>query len=220
MKLEFTKMHGIGNDYIYVDCFKQKIDDPNGLSVKLSDRHFGIGGDGLVLICPSDIANARMRMFNIYGSEGKMFGNAIRCVAKYLCDEGYVFGETLTVETLSGIKTLKVEKENGLVKSVTVDMGKGSVEPKSLPITSLTPVIGEKRVFGGKEYEITCVSVGNPHCVTFVDSVEELDLQKIGPTFENDAFFPERVNTEFIKVIDKKTLQMRVWERVSVETLA
>ena len=220
MKIKFTKMHGIGNDYIYVDCFKQNIEEPEKLSIALSDRHFGIGGDGLVLICPSKVADAKMRMFNADGSEGKMCGNAIRCVAKFLCDGGYIDKNTLTVETLSGIKTLTVEKENGLVSRVSVNMGKGSVDPKSLPITSLSAIIGEKRMFGGKEYEITCVSVGNPHCVTYCDDVDNLNVEKIGKIFENDPLFPERVNTEFIKVIDEKTLKMRVWERGSGETLA
>ena len=220
MKIEFTKMQGAGNDYIYVDCFKNTVNNPFSLSEKLSDRHFGIGGDGLVLICPSTVANAKMRMFNADGSEGKMCGNAIRCVAKYLCDNGYVSGNELTIETLSGIKRLTVFKDYGLVNRVSVDMGKGSVEPKSLPITSLSPIIGEKRTFGGKEYDITCVSVGNPHCVTYIDDVDGLEIEKIGRIFENDGLFPERVNTEFIKVIDDKTLSMRVWERGSGETLA
>ena len=220
MKLEFTKMHGVGNDYIYVDCFRQKIENPTELSERLSDRHFGIGGDGLVLICPSFVADAKMRMFNADGSEGKMCGNAIRCVAKYLCDNGYHLGDSISIETLSGIKKLTVFKENGLVSTVSVDMGKGSFDPKSLPITSLSPIIGGKRVFGGKEYEITCVSMGNPHCVTFVDDTDSVEIEKVGRIFENDPLFPERVNTEFVKVIDDKTLKMRVWERGSGDTLA
>ena len=220
MKIPFIKMHGCGNDYVYVDCFKTEIKDPESLAVSIADRHKGVGGDGLVLICPSSVANAKMRMFNLDGSEGKMCGNAIRCVAKYLSDSGYVSANELTVETLSGIKTLVLKKQNGLVESVTVNMGKASVEPKSLPINALTPYIDKKYSVGGSDYDITCVSMGNPHCVTVVSEPDDIDIQKIGPLFERDGLFPERVNTEFIKVTAKNRIKMRVWERGSGETLA
>ena len=213
-------MHGCGNDYVYVDCFTQIIQNPEKLAVSVSDRHKGVGGDGLVLICPSLVADAKMRMFNLDGSEGKMCGNAIRCVAKYLCDEGRVAGNELSVETLSGIKKISVKKVGGKVACATVDMGKGSVDPKSLPITSLSPVINEKHVFSGDEYAITCVSVGNPHCVIFVDDVSSFDVESVGKKIENDKFFPERVNVEFVKKTGKNSMDMRVWERGSGETLA
>ena len=220
MKIPFVKMHGCGNDYVYVDCFKTEISDPSALAVAISDRHKGVGGDGLVLICPSKVADAKMRMFNMDGSEGKMCGNAIRCVAKYLADNGYSDKDDLTVETLSGIKTLSLYKKDGVVESVTVNMGKANVDPKSLPITALKPYINEKRTFCGKEYAITCVSMGNPHCVTLVEDPFAIDLKNIGPVFENDGFFPERVNTEFIRINKDGEIEMRVWERGSGETLA
>ena len=220
MKIKFTKMHGIGNDYVYIDCFKYSVTDPEKLSVSIADRHTGVGGDGLVLICPSSVADAKMRMFNADGSEGKMCGNAIRCVAKYLCDEDYVKSDELDIETLSGVKRIKVFKENGVVKSARVNMGKASVEPKSLPITSLKPIINEKYTVGGKEYGITCVSMGNPHCITVVSDPDAVEIEKIGPLFENDELFPERVNTEFIKIVGRNEIRMRVWERGSGETRA
>lgn len=224
VKLEFTKMQGCGNDYIYFNCFSQKINNPEGLSVSLSDRHFGIGGDGVVLICPSDVADAKMRMFNLDGSEGKMCGNAIRCVGKYLYDNKMIDKTTTTIETLSGIKTLQLNVKNGKVVSACVDMGKAELKPELIPVK----LHGDKIVaypvtIGYKEYRITCVSMGNPHCVVFYgndESVDELDLETIGPMFERNELFPERVNTEFIKVINDHTLKMRVWERGSGETWA
>ena len=222
MKIPFTKMHGCGNDYIYINCFEHTIDDPATLSKHISDRHFGIGGDGIVLICPSDVADARMRMFNIDGSEGKMCGNAIRCVAKYLYDNNIVAKEVLTIDTLSGIKTMELFIENGKMISAKVDMGKAILEPALIPIQSkeANPLINFPFQVEDTTYHITTVSMGNPHCVIFVDDPMSVDLPRIGPMFEHHSFFPESVNTEFISVKDRNTLHMRVWERGSGETLA
>ena len=221
MKLDFTKMHGCGNDYIYINCLKRQVEHPQKLAVQLSDRHFSIGGDGIVLICKSDKADAKMRMFNIDGSEGKMCGNAIRCVAKYLYDRDICKKKTISIETLSGIKTLQLHTANGQVATVTVDMGKADFDPKTIPVALPgESVIRYPAKIGGQTVEITCVSMGNPHCVVFGEDPDGLELEKIGPRFENDPLFPERVNTEFIQVLDEKTLKMRVWERGSGETLA
>lgn len=223
MGLKFTKMHGCGNDYIYFNCFETPVEHPEALAVRISDRHFGVGGDGIVLICPSDKADAKMRMFNIDGSEGKMCGNAIRCVGKYLYDNGIKRRNPLTIDTLSGIKTLRLNSgADGKVDSVQVDMGKAILKPEEIPVRLDGETIVSRPVtIGGKDYQITCVSMGNPHCIVFTDTdVAELPLEKIGPEFEFDPLFPERVNTEFINVIDKNTLKMRVWERGSGETLA
>lgn len=221
MELKFTKMHGCGNDYIYFDCFSQKIDNPGELSIKLSDRHKGIGGDGIVLICPSDAADAKMRMFNADGSEGKMCGNAIRCVGKYLFENGIAEKNEISVETLSGIKYLKLSAKGGKVESVCVNMGRADFTPKNIPVVSdLDKVVNRMVTVKDKEYAITAVSVGNPHCVVFVDDVASFDVEKIGPEFEFSPLFPERVNTEFIKIIDPVTIEMRVWERGSGETFA
>ncbi len=221
MKLNFTKMQGCGNDYIYFNCFSQTIDNPEGLSVSLSDRHFGIGGDGVVLICPSDVADAKMRMFNLDGSEGKMCGNAIRCVGKYLYDNHITDKETVTIETLSGIKTVELIKRNHVVQRAKVDMGKAELTPSLIPVKMQgDKVVGAPANIGGKDYDITCVSMGNPHCVVFCESVDAIDIETLGPQFENDSLFPERVNTEFVKVLDGNTLKMRVWERGSGETWA
>lgn len=221
MKLRFTKMHGCGNDYVYVNCFEEEVKDPVSLSIAISDRHFGVGGDGLVLICPSDRADAKMRMFNADGSEGKMCGNAIRCVGKYLYDHGIVRKTTVTIETLSGIKTLELFLKDGKVDSAQVNMGPAILIPSEIPVN----LPGEQAVavpvkIAGEEHTITCVSMGNPHCIVFGGDPYELDLPKIGPLFENDPLFPERVNTEFIEVLDDHTLNMRVWERGSGETWA
>ena len=221
MKLHFTKMQGCGNDYIYFNVFDQIIDNPEGLSVRLSDRHFGIGGDGVVLICPSDVADAKMRMFNLDGSEGKMCGNAIRCVGKYLYDNKIVDKQTITIDTLSGIKTLSLYLRGGEVYAVKVDMGKAVLTPNLIPVKlGGEEVIDRPVTIGDTPYNITCVSMGNPHCVVFVDSVDTLDIEKVGPMFENSELFPERINTEFIRVLDSHTLKMRVWERGSGETWA
>ena len=224
MKYSFTKMQGCGNDYIYFNCFNQKINNPEGLSVRLSDRHFGIGGDGVILVCPSDVADAKMRMFNLDGSEGKMCGNGIRCVGKFLYDHNIVDTnkETVTVETLSGIKTLKVYKKDGEVVRLRVDMGKAELNPKDIPVAieGKEKIVNEKVTVDNREYNITCVSMGNPHCVVFINDVEGLDIEKIGSKFEHDKLFPERVNTEFARVINDHTIKMRVWERGSGETWA
>ncbi|MDR2502199.1 MAG: carbamoyl-phosphate synthase large subunit [Oscillospiraceae bacterium] len=221
MKLDFTKMHGAGNDYIYINAWDREINCPESLSVILADRHFGIGGDGVVLIMRSDVADARMRMFNLDGSEGGMCGNAIRCVAKYLYDNGIVRKDRLTIETKSGLRELELYKQNGQVSAARVNMGKAELNPKNIPVALGGDTVVARRVsIAGQEREITCVSMGNPHAVLFVDEPDTLDLERIGPEFEHDKLFPDRVNAEFVKVIDKNTLKMRVWERGSGETLA
>lgn len=221
MLLKFTKMHGIKNDYIYFNCFEQKIENPEKLAVNFSPRHSGIGGDGIVLICPSDIADANMRMFNLDGSEGKMCGNAIRCVGKYLYDNNIVKKDTITIETLSGIKILKMIIKDNIAEGACVDMGVAELECEKIPVDlPVEKAVGYEKFFGRENYKITCVSMGNPHCVVFCEDVDNIEIEKIGPLFEYDKIFPERVNTEFVKVIDKYTLQMRVWERGSGETLA
>ena len=220
----FYKMHGIGNDYIYFDCMEQELSAPEAISIALSDRHKGIGGDGIVMICKSDIADAKMRMFNADGSEGKMCGNAIRCVGKWLYDFGKARKPVITVETLSGIKTLEVTvDENNKVETVRVDMGAPILTPCEIPVQidgfDGEKIVGVEQQFEGGRYAITCVSMGNPHCVIFTNP-DELDLEKIGPAFENNPIFPQRVNTEFVSVIRKNELKMRVWERGSGETWA
>ncbi|MBQ2766039.1 MAG: diaminopimelate epimerase, partial [Clostridia bacterium] len=223
--LEFTKMEACGNDYIYFNCFNQKIDNPEGLSIRLADRHFGIGGDGVVLMYPSEIADVKMRMFNLDGTEGRMCGNAARCIAKYMVDNKMVNKDTVAIETLSGIRNTSVEKVNGEVSTVTVDMGKAELNPSLIPVKlALRNVIGVPTQVAGDRYRITCVSMGNPHCVVFSDefdeALENLNLEVLGPKFENDQLFPERVNTEFVKVLNSTTIKMRVWERGSGETFA
>ncbi len=221
--LKFTKMHGIGNDYIYINAIEQKIDDPNALAIKLSDRHFSIGGDGVILICSSDVADAKMRMFNADGSEGMMCGNGVRCVGKYVYDNllDDKSRDTITIETLSGIKTLRITAVDGKAELLEVDMGKAELKASLIPVVADSEeVISKPLMVNDTEYIITCVSMGNPHCVTFVDDVDSLDLERIGPHFENHEAFPQRINTEFVKVIDENTLQMRVWERGSGETWA
>ena len=221
MQKKFWKMHGIGNDYIYFDCFDWQPDDPAALAVKLSDRHFSVGGDGVVLIMRSAVADARMRMFNADGSEGKMGGNAIRCIGKFLYEIKGMQKPVLKVETLSGIKTLSVNAENGVVRSVRVDMGAAELRPSRIPARfEGERAVNVPLVADGKEYRVTCVSMGNPHCVTFVDDPYSVDLEKTGPAFEHHAAFPERVNTEFVRVDGRNELTMRVWERGSGETWA
>lgn len=223
MKLAFTKMHGCGNDYIYINCFTQQVDDPGALSIKLADRHFGIGGDGIILICPSDKADAQMRIFNADGSEGKMCGNGIRCVGKYLYDNGMTDGRTtITIDTLSGIKTLDLFAENGKVQTVKVDMGAAILTPRDIPVKlDGETAVGVPLVIDEKVYHVTCVSMGNPHCVIFQpEDIDALDLERIGPKFERHPLFPEQVNTEFVNVLPDGTLKMRVWERGSGETWA
>ena len=219
--MKFTKMQGIGNDYIYVNCFEEKIDDPERVSQIVSDRHFGIGGDGLVLIMPSEKADFRMRMFNADGSEGNMCGNATRCIGKFVYDNRLTDKTEITLETKSGIKYLTLYPENGKVKTVLVNMGKAVLTPADIPMKAEGESFINKPIeVLGSEVYITAVSMGNPHAVTYVDDVMSLDLEKIGPAFENHPIFPERVNTEFIKVLDSHTIQMRVWERGSGETWA
>ena len=219
--IPFTKMQGCGNDYIYINCMDEEVENPEELTVKLADRHFGIGGDGVILICHSDVAAAKMRIFNLDGSEGKMCGNGIRCVGKYLYDNHIVNSERISVETLSGIKDLTLNILDGKVYSVRVDMGKAELVPDKIPV--LLPgksVVNHPVKIGGKQQYITCVSMGNPHCVVFCDDVDSLDLEALGRPFEMNTLFPQRVNTEFVRIIDRQTLQMRVWERGSGETLA
>lgn len=221
MELKFTKMQGCGNDYVYISTFDQTVEDLSSVAKKLSDRHFGIGGDGVIFVCPSDVADGKMRMFNEDGSEGRMCGNGVRCVAKFLYDHGLARKETLTVETLSGIKTITLTMESGEVVGATVDMGKAETNPSQIPVLlEGEEIINRPITVGDREYRITCVSMGNPHCVIFTDDVRSIPLEKIGPLFERNPLFPESVNTEFIRVIDRTHLEMRVWERGSGETLA
>lgn len=220
-KVYFTKMQGAGNDYIYIDCFKYKVSCPEKLAVLMSPRHTSVGSDGVILICPSDKADAEMRMFNTDGSEGKMCGNGVRCVGKYIYDNGIAHKSTVTVATQSGIKTLKIQDKNGKAESLTVDMGEPILTPCKIPADFKGErMIDEPVCVGGKTYNITAVSMGNPHAVIFCGQVKDLRLDLIGPDFENHKIFPERVNTEFIRVISDRELEMRVWERGSGETYA
>lgn len=221
MKMPFTKMHGAGNDYVYVNGFTTQINNPEKVAIQISDRHFGIGGDGLVIILPSDVADFKMRMFNLDGSEGRMCGNAIRCIGKYVYDNGLTQKSSIAVETLSGIKYLDLVIENGVATGAAVDMGKAILSPKDIPMVSDLPQFVNQDVeVDGKNWKVTAVSMGNPHAVTFVDSVDALDLEKIGPKFEHHPLFPQRVNTEFVESVNENTVKMRVWERGSGETLA
>ena len=219
-KIRFTKMHGCGNDYIYINCFREQIDDPSGLSKKMSPRHYSVGSDGLVLICPSDTCDFRMRMFNLDGSEGNMCGNAIRCVGKYVSDNKMTDKTELSIETKSGVKRLSLKVDGKKAYAAEVDMGYARTDPESLPMTSDKPMINAPVTINKEEYRITAVSMGNPHQVIFTDDVESLELEKCGKYFENFDLFPERVNTEFIKLQGKNKLKMRVWERGSGETYA
>ena len=214
-------MHGLGNDYVYVNCFEEKIDNPPAVARFVSDRHFGIGSDGLIMINPSKTADFEMEMYNADGSRGEMCGNGIRCVAKYVYDYGLIDKTQISVETLGGIKYLDLTVEDGKVSLVKVDMGKPELEADLIPIISeREQVIDEPIEVDGKEYHMTGVSMGNPHAVIYVDDVKGLDLEKIGPKFENHERFPKRINTEFVHCIDRQTVEMRVWERGSGETLA
>lgn len=219
--MEFTKMQGCGNDYVYVNGFENKIDNPNKLSEIVSDRHFSIGSDGLIVINPSEKADFKMSMYNADGSEGKMCGNGIRCVAKYVYDNKMTDKTTIAVETLSGIKTLELNVKNDKVETVKVNMGTPILLPKDVPVVSdKDKVVDEPIVIDDKEYRITCVSMGNPHAITFIENTDDLEIETIGPKFENNPIFPDRVNTEFIQVLDRNTVKMRVWERGSGETFA
>ncbi|MCL2249992.1 MAG: diaminopimelate epimerase [Oscillospiraceae bacterium] len=234
MDLKFTKMQGCGNDYIYIDCLRSEIEMPKELIIKLCDRNFGIGGDGVVLILPSQIADAKMSMFNLDGSEGKMCGNAIRCVAKYLHDNKHVQSPHMCIETLSGVKTLEILSPSeakatqtspiGSASYVKVDMGKAILNPPDIPVNlsgdANGAVVARPVEIGGRTYHMTCVSMGNPHAVIFCDNVEKFAVSEIGPLFENSELFPDKVNTEFAEVVSRTHLKMRVWERGSGETLA
>ncbi len=226
----FTKMHGCGNDYIYVNCFTQHIDDPAAVSKVVSDRHCGIGGDGLVLICPSDVADVRMRIFNADGSEAEMCGNATRCVARYAHEHGLAQGDVVRIETGSGIKVARLLMEDGKVSGATVDMGEPVLQAGLIPVRlpegfdAQAFFQGQPFTVDGTEWQANVVSMGNPHNVLFLDEtrppLEELDLAKSGPAFENHALFPERINTEFVRVESDSSVSMRVWERGSGETMA
>ena len=215
-------MQGLGNDYVYVNCFREKIADPSRLAVKISDRHFGVGSDGLILINPSDKADFEMEMYNADGSRGEMCGNGIRCVAKYVYDYGLTDQTSISVETLGGIKYLDLTVKDGKAVLVKVDMGKPELSPEKIPVVSAgEKVVDEPIDVDGQNYRMTCVSMGNPHAVVYVDcDVRDLPLEEIGPKFENHERFPNRVNTEFVRVLDRRTVEMRVWERGSGETLA
>lgn len=219
--MKFTKMHGIGNDYVYVNCFEESVKNPAEVSKFVSDRHFGIGSDGLILISPSAIADFRMNIYNVDGSQAEMCGNGIRCVAKYVYDYGLTDKTEISVETLAGIKYLRLQVENGKVASVEVNMGAPILEPKEIPVAvEESPVVNVPVEVKGKIYHMTCVSMGNPHAIIFMNNVKDLDIAAIGPYFENHTVFPKRTNTEFVEVLDRNTVNMRVWERGSDETLA
>lgn len=220
--MKFTKMHGIGNDYVYVDCTEKELRQPGEISRFVSDRHFGIGSDGLILIKSSDVADFQMAMYNADGSQGEMCGNGIRCVAKYVYDYGLTDKDEISVETLAGIKYLKLTIENGKVSKVRVNMGEPILAPGKIPvIADMEPVVSAPIEVCEKEWKMTCVSMGNPHAVIFIDTpVKEFPLEQIGPYFENHERFPSRINTEFVRVLNRQTMEMRVWERGSGETLA
>lgn len=220
--LQFTKMHGLGNDYVYMDAINQKIENRSELAKFVSDRHFGIGSDGLILICPSEKADFRMQMFNQDGSEAEMCGNGIRCVGKFVYDKGLTKKETITVETLAGIKTLVMTAKNGKIETARVDMGEPILEPEKIPVISNeNPVKSLKLEAEDNDFTFTCVSMGNPHAVTFIkEDVNKFDICKYGAKLEVNKAFPKKANIEFINVIDDKTLKMRVWERGAGETLA
>lgn len=220
--MKFTKMHGLGNDYVYVNCYEETVENPSQLAVLISDRHFGVGSDGLVLILPSKVADFQMRMFNPDGSEAQMCGNAIRCVGKYVYDNGMTRSTTVTIETLAGIKELALKTDSsGKVCMVKVDMGAPVLEPAKIPVnSSLERFIDQPVTVDGNEYRVTCVSMGNPHAVSFVESVSTFPLEKVGPRMENHPLFPERTNAEFVEVLGRDHLKMRVWERGTGETMA
>ena len=219
--MKFTKMHGCGNDYVYVNLFQEKIDDPAAVSIKVSDRHFGIGSDGLITIGPSEVADFRMRIYNADGSEAEMCGNGIRCVAKYVYDHKLTDKTEISVESGAGIKYLTLFVENGKVEQVRVDMGEPILEPSQIPVVADgDKVIDEPIEVGGKTWNMTCVSMGNPHAVVFVDDTANFELEKYGPQFENHERFPKRTNTEFVQVLSRTEANMRVWERGSAETWA
>lgn len=220
--MKFTKMHGCGNDYVYVNCFEEKIEDEPKTAIFVSDRHFGIGGDGMILIKPSNIADFEMCMYNADGSRGAMCGNGVRCVAKYVYDNKLTDKKLISIESMGAIKNIKVETENDKVVSAKVDMGAPILNAKEVPVKSENEkVIGEEITVLDRKFNMTCVSMGNPHAVMFIDeSTKDFSLEKYGPFFENNEIFPDRTNAEFAKVLDRKNIEMRVWERGSAETLA
>lgn len=228
--MKFTKMHGCGNDYVYVDCTQEVIPDIAATAVRVSDRHFGIGSDGLILIKSSEVADFEMDMYNADGSRGKMCGNGIRCVAKYVYDHGLTNKTEITVDTQAGIKTLQLTVCDGKVSKVRVDMGEPVLIPQEIPVKASVlgladdrreAIVAQPFTVANSSYDITCVSMGNPHCITFIDEdVRSFPLEAIGSLFEKHELFPEGVNTEFVNIIDKEHLRMRVWERGSGETLA
>ena len=220
--MKFTKMHGIGNDYVYVNCFEETVENPREVAKFVSDRHFGIGSDGLILIKPSKVADCYMDMYNADGSNSAMCGNGIRCVAKYIYDYGITDKTEVDVETAAGIKHIVLTIKDGKVEKARVDMGEPILKPELVPVVGKGEMlVNEPILVDGEEYRMTCVSMGNPHAVVFLDEdVKTLDIEKIGPKFENHERFPERVNTEFMYVVDRNTMNLRVWERGSGETWA
>lgn len=220
--MKFTKMHGLGNDYVYINCFEEKVENPSELARFVSDRHFGVGSDGLVLILPSEKADFRMRMFNSDGSEAEMCGNAIRCVGKYVYDNKMTDKKTVSVETLAGIKVLELSLGGDeKVELVRVDMGEPILNPRDIPVDSdLDRFVDEPVKIMDEEYRVTCVSMGNPHAVTYVQNVKDFPLEKVGPLMENHSLFPKRINAEFVEIVNRNYLKMRVWERGAGETMA
>ena len=219
--IKFTKMQGLGNDYVYMDAIHQKIENESSLAQFVSNRHFGIGSDGLILICKSDIADFKMRMFNSDGSEAEMCGNGIRCVGKFVYDKGLTDKTTVTIETLAGIKTLELNTKDGKVETVKVDMGEPILNPKEIPVISdEEPVKNLMLEAEGRKFKFTCVSMGNPHAITEVEDTEKFDVEKYGKVLEIDKAFPNKTNVEFIQIVDKNHVKMRVWERGAGETLA
>ena len=219
--MKFTKMQGIGNDYVYVNCFEENIKNPSKLSIAISDRHFGVGSDGLIMIMPSEVADARMRIFNADGSEAQMCGNGIRCVAKYLYECGLKKSNQLTIETSSGLKTIELTTVNGNVTQVRVEMGPPKLLRNDIPMLGENKqVINEPLLVNDSVLYITCVSMGNPHCITFVDNIDLIDLDITGKAIENHDLFPERINAHFVQQISADKIKMRTWERGSGETLA
>ncbi len=220
--IKFTKMHGLGNDYVYIDCTEeQKIKNISSLAQFISNRHFGVGSDGLILICKSDITDFKMRMFNYDGTEAEMCGNGIRCVGKFVYDKGLTKKDNITVETLAGIKKLKFNIKKGNVETVEVDMGEPILEPDKIPVISEEAIVKNLKIKAREnEFKFTCVSMGNPHAITIVDNTKDFNIEKYGPVLEKDEHFPRRANIEFIELVDKNNIKMRVWERGAGETLA
>lgn len=220
--MKFTKMQGCGNDYVYINCFEENIQNPNELAIKMSNRNFGVGSDGLILVMPSNVADCRMRMFNSDGSESEMCGNGIRCVGKFVHDKNIVKKDIITVETLAGIKTLQFFKDNNnMVTDVKVNMGEPIFNPKDIPVISNEEIVKNLKLKAlDREFTFTCLSMGNPHAVTFVDDIDNFDVDKYGSILESNEAFPKRANIEFVEVVDENSLKMRVFERGSGETFA